>query len=213
MSLMALASPRETELEAGGYVKGVAIAVVTQNKDPERLCRVKLRFPWTAQPSESDWTRIAMPMAGKDRGLVFIPEVGDEVLVAFEREDMRFPYVLGALWNGKDKPPLANGDGKNDKRILKSRKKHYMLFDDGSQGVVELAHEKGRKVTFDDNGIVMQDEKGNVFKIDSNSGAITIEAKGKLNIKAASITIEATGTLDLKASATLTVRGALVNIN
>ena len=57
-----------------------------------------------------------MPMAGKERGLVLIPEVGDEVLVAFEREDLRFPYVLGALWNGKDKPPLANDDGKNDKR-------------------------------------------------------------------------------------------------
>ena len=75
-----------------------------------------------------------MPMAGKDRGFVLIPEVGDEVLVAFEREDLRFPYVLGALWNGKDKPPFANDDGKNDKRMLKSRKKHYLLFDDGTQG-------------------------------------------------------------------------------
>lgn len=213
MSLASISSSRETELESGGFLKGVAIAIVTQNKDPDGLCRVKLRFPWTGQASESDWARMAMPMTGKDRGLVLIPEVGDEVLVAFEREDMRFPYVLGALWNGKDKPPLANVDGKNDKRILKSRKKHYLLLDDGNPGVVELAHEKGRKVTFDDNGIVMQDEKGNVFKIDSNSGAITIEAKGQLKIKAASITVEATGTLDIKASATLTVRGALVNIN
>ena len=206
-------SPRETELETGGYVKGVAIALVTQNKDPEGLCRVKVRYPWHDKPRESYWARLAMPMAGNDRGLVLIPEVGDEVLVGFEREDLRFPYVLGALWNGKDKPPLANDDGKNDKRILKSRKKHYLLFDDGAKGVVELAHEKGRKVAFDDNGIVMQDEKGNMFKIDSNSGAMTIEAKGQLNIKAATITIEATGTLELKASATLTVRGALVNIN
>ena len=79
--------------------------------------------------------------------------------------------------------------------------------------MVELAHEKGRKVVFDDNGILMQDERGNMFKIDSNSGAMTIEAKGQLNIKAATISIEATGTLELKASATLTVRGALVNIN
>jgi uncharacterized protein involved in type VI secretion and phage assembly len=121
--------------------------------------------------------------------------------------------VLGALWNGKDKPPLANDDGKNDKRILKSRKKHYLLFDDGTQGVVELAHEKGRKVVFDDNGIVMQDERGNLFKIESNSGTMTIEAKGALNIKATTITIEATGALNLKASATLSVRGTLVNIN
>ena len=212
MSLVETA-PTETAHEAGGYIKGVAIALVTQNKDDDGLCRVKVRFPWHENASESFWARLATPMAGKGRGLVMIPEVGDEVLVAFEREDLRFPYVLGGLWNGTDKPPLANDDGKNDKRILKSRKKHYLLFDDGAKGVVELAHEKGRKVTFDDNGFVVQDEKGNVVKVDSNSGAMTIEAKGQLNIKAATITIEATGTLEVKASATLTIRGSLVNIN
>ena len=206
-------APRETTLETGGYVKGVAIGLVTQNKDPDGLCRVKVRFPWYENPTESYWARLAMPMAGKERGTVLIPEVGDEVLVAFEREDLRFPYILGSLWNGKDKPPLANDDGKNDKRILKSRKKHYLLFDDGARGVVELAHEKKRKITFDDDGFVVQDELGNKVKVDSNSGAMTIEAKGQLNIKAATITIEATGTLELKASATLTIRGSLVNIN
>jgi uncharacterized protein involved in type VI secretion and phage assembly len=197
----------------GGFVKGIAIALVTQNKDPEGLCRVKVRYPWHDKPADSYWARLTMPMAGKDRGLVLIPEVGDEVVVGFEREDLRFPYVLGALWNGQDKPPIANDDGKNDKRILKSRKKHYLLFDDGTQGVVELAHEKGRKVVFDDTGIVMQDERGNIFKIESNSGAITIEAKGQLKITGAAISIEATGTMDLKSGATLSVRGSLVNIN
>ena len=111
---------------SGGFVKGIAIALVTQNKDPEGLCRVKVRYPWHDKPADSYWARLTMPMAGKDRGLVLIPEVGDEVVVGFEREDLRFPYVLGALWNGQDKPPIANDDGKNDKRILKSRKKHYL---------------------------------------------------------------------------------------
>ena len=212
MTLME-AGMRETAHEAGGYVKGVAIALVTQNKDDEGLCRVKVRYPWHDKPRESYWARLAMPMAGKDRGCVMIPEVGDEVLVAFEREDLRFPYVLGALWNGQDKPPLANNDGKNDKRIIKSRKKHYLQFDDGASGVVELSHEKGRKIVFDDQGFMVQDEKGNVVKVDSNSGAMTIEAKGQLNIKAAAISIVATGTLELKASATLTINGSLVNIN
>src|SRR6185503_16223915 len=153
--------PRETTHEAGGYVKGVAVALVTQNNDPERLCQVKVSFPWHENPSESYWARLSVPMAGADRGVVMIPEVGDEVLVAFDREDVRFPYVLGALWNGKDKPPIANDDGKNDKRIIQSRKKHYLLFDDGAKGVVELAHEKGRRVTFDDDGFVVQDGLGN----------------------------------------------------
>jgi uncharacterized protein involved in type VI secretion and phage assembly len=204
---------KETDHEAGGVVKGVAIATVTQNQDPDKLCRVKVRFPWHENSTESYWARLATPMAGDDRGLVVIPEVGDEVLVAFEREDLRFPYVLGGLWNGKEKPPFDNSDGNNDDRVLKSRKKHYLLFKDGSKGSVELAHEKGRKVTFDDDGIVVQDEKGNSFKIDSNGNSITIEAVGTLKIKAASITIEATGTLDVKASGTLGLKGSLVNIN
>jgi uncharacterized protein involved in type VI secretion and phage assembly len=206
-------APRETAHEAGGVVKGVAIAIVTQNKDDEGQCRVKVSYPWHDKPRDSYWARLAVPMAGNDRGLVLIPEVGDEVLVAFEREDVRFPYVLGALWNGQDAPPAVNDDGKNDRRIFRSRKKHQLLFDDGTRGVVELKHEKGRKVTFDDDGIVVQDESGNQIKIDSTSGAMTIEAKGQLTIKGATVTIEASSTLELKSSATLTVRGSLVNIN
>lgn len=213
MSSLVQEAPSETAHESGGYIKGVAVALVTQNQDDEGLCRIKVRFPWHEQPTESYWARLATPMAGKERGLVVIPEIGDEVVVAFEREDLRFPYVLGALWNGDDKPPFNNPDGKNDQRLFRSRKKHHLLFDDGQQGVVELKHEKGRSITLDDNGFVVKDENGNVVKVDSNSGAMTIEAKGQLNIKAASITIEATGTIEMKANATLTLRGSLVNIN
>lgn len=203
----------ETAHESGGYIKGVALALVTQNKDDESQCRVKVSYPWHEKPRDSYWARLAVPMAGASRGMVFIPEVGDEVLVAFEREDLRFPYILGALWNGKDKPPLANDDGKNDKRILTSRKKHHLLFDDGTQGVVELAHVKGRRITIDDSGILITDENGNKVQIDSTSGAMTLKASGALKISATTISIEASATLALKASATLTVQGALVNIN
>jgi len=212
MSLVQTA-PSETAHESGGYIKGVAVAVVTQNKDEDGLCRVKVRFPWHDKPAESYWARLAMPMAGKERGFVTIPEVGDEVLVAFEREDLRFPYVLGSLFNGKEKAAINNADGKNDKREWRSRKKHYLRFDDGTQGSVELAHEKKLKITFDDNGFAIQDENGNVVKVDSNSGAMTIEAKGQLTIKGATVSIQATGTLELKAGATMTIQGTLVNIN
>jgi len=210
---MADLAPRETELESGGLVKGVAIAIVTRNQDDEGQCRVKVRYPWHDKPTDSHWARLSMPMSGHERGFVFIPEVDDEVVVAFEREDLRFPVVLGAVHNGKDKAPLANDDGKNDKRIVQSRKKHYLLFDDGSRGAVTLRHEKGREVTFDDDGIVLKDENGNQIRIESASGDMSIEAKGRLSIKGASITIEATGTLDIKSNATLSVRGSLVNIN
>ncbi len=211
--MISSAATSETAHEAGGYVKGVAIAVVTQNQDDDGLCRIKVSYPWHDKPRDSYWARLATPMAGKDRGLVVIPEVGDEVLVAFEREDLRFPYVLGGLHNGKERPPFSNPDGKNDKRLLKSRKGHQLMFDDGTRGVVELSHQKGRKIVFDDDGFRVEDEKGNSVKVDSNSGAMTIEAKGQLKIKAASITLEATGTIEVKANATLTISGSLVSIN
>ena len=100
--------PPKIQPEAGGVINGVAIGLVTQNQDKEGLCRVQVSYPWHDKPLETYWARLAMPMAGSGRGLVLIPEIGDEVLVAFERGDLRFPYVVGALWNGKDRPiPLS----------------------------------------------------------------------------------------------------------
>lgn len=210
MSTM-VASVNEISHESG-YTKGVAVAIVTQNKDEDGLCRVKVRYPWHDKPRESYWARLAVPMAGNGRGTVFIPEVGDEVLVGFEREDLRFPYVLGALWNGKDKPPLANGDGANDKRIIKSRKKHYLLFDDGARGIVELAHENGAMVRFTDKEIELKDSHGNLVRIETG-GAMTLQASRQLSIKAATISIEASGMLTLKGGAEVNLRGGRVNIN
>jgi uncharacterized protein involved in type VI secretion and phage assembly len=204
----------EASHESGGFVKGVAIAIVTQNKDDETgLCRVKVRYPWHERSNVSHWARLALPMTGSERGMLIIPEVGDEVLVAFEREDMRFPYVIGGLWNGESKPPIAKSDRQNDKRVWRSRKKHQLLFDDGARGAVELTHEKGRKIVLDDDGFVVTDENGNRITVNSKSNEMTLETKGKLNLKASSVSIVSTSTLELKATATVTIRGALVNIN
>lgn len=193
--------------------KGVATALVTDNKDPDGLCRVKVRYPWHDNPKATYWARLAMPMAGKNRGVVLIPEVGDEVLVAFEREDLRVPYVIGALWNASDTPPASNADGRNDKRTIRSRKGHRLLFDDGAAGAVELAMDNGKRILMDDRSVCVQDEKGNHFRIDSTSGTVEITSIGKLTIKAATVSLEATGALEIKAAATLTLRGALININ
>ena len=208
-----LAMTREVEHEAGGYVKGVAVAIVTQNKDKTGLGRVMVRFPWYDKPNESHWARIAVPMAGKKQGTYFLPEKEQEVLVAFEREDIRFPYVIGALWNGPEGVPTSNDDGKNDKRLIRSRKGHQLLFDDGTKGLVELKLNDGKKLAIDDDEIHLDDGKGNNFTITTKSGAVSINAKGELTIKAAKITLDASGTLDIKAGATLTVRGNLVQIN
>ncbi len=205
--------PRETTVESGGAAKGVGPAIVRQNKDDSGQGRVKVSYPWHSQPRESYWARIAMPMGGKDRGVYFLPEVGDEVLVAFERGDVRFPYVVGSLWNGVDKSPESNADGNNDKRMIKTRKGHKLTFDDGAKGLVRLELNDGKKLEIDDDGIKLDDGQGNRLAIDSKGGSVTLQAATSLSLKAPKIEIQATGALDLKATATASLSGALVKIN
>ena len=83
------------------------IAQVSDANDPMQQGRVKLTFPWLSETYVSDWARTVQPGAGKDRGAMVLPEVGDEVLVLFEQGDIRRPYVLGGLYNGVDTPPTG----------------------------------------------------------------------------------------------------------
>ncbi len=213
---------RESEdQETGGKIKGVAVGVVTNNKDPQGMGRVKVRFPWREHQDESYWARIATLMAGKDRGSFVLPEVGDEVLVAFEREDIRHPYVVGGLWNGQDKPPETNSDGKNNIRKIKSRSGHEIIFNDDHEArkeKVEIHTKAGHKVVLDDAAgsekIEVRDKSGsNFIVIDSVQNSITIESTAQLKIKSQKIDIEAGATMTLKASGALTIQGAIVKIN
>ena len=111
-------------------VNGVVIGLVTSVDDPEEQGRIKVHFPWLDEGHETDWIRIATLMAGNDRGAFFMPEVGDEVLVAFEHGEARFPYVIGFLWNGQDAPPGAHVRD----RIFKSKNGHQIRFLDSTPG-------------------------------------------------------------------------------
>ena len=206
-------APAGAMLESSGHVSGVAVAIVRENKDDSGLGRVRISYPWHSQPHERFWARVATPMAGKDRGIYFIPEVEDEVLVAFERADLRFPCVIGSLWAGNARPPQSNSDGRNDIRQIKTRKGHTLTFNDGSKGLVELELNDGKKLTIDDDGISVDDGKGNRIVIESNSGALTIEAATELAIRAPNISIESGGPLEVKSAGTLTLLGSLVTIN
>ena len=203
-------APSEVALEAGGYVKGVAIAVVTDNVDKDGLGRVKVRYPWYENPTESYWARIAVPMAGADHGTYFLPEKEQEVLCAFEREDVRFPYIIGALWNGKDATPLKN-DGNNDVRVIRSRDKHEVMFNDSVDSALHLKLKPGQILELTKNQMRWDDGQGNSITV--KNGAIDIQAVSQVTIKAASITLDASGTMELKAGATMTIRGSLVQIN
>jgi uncharacterized protein involved in type VI secretion and phage assembly len=202
-----------TEIPRANPINGVAVALVRDNRDPNGLARVRVSFPWHTRPEESFWARLATPMTGKNYGTFFLPEVNDEVLVAFERGDMRFPVVVGSLWNGDHKPPETNADGHNDIRTIRTRKGHALRFDDGAKGRVQLQLNDGKSITIDDAGITIDAENGNRIVIDGASGSTTIDAASSLRIRAPQISIEASGTLDVRAGGTLTLRGSLVAIN
>jgi uncharacterized protein involved in type VI secretion and phage assembly len=201
-----------------GEVRGVAIGVVTNNQDADGMARVKVRYPWR-EDQESYWARIAVPMAGADRGTYFLPEVGDEVLLAFDQDDIRHPYVIGALWNGQDAPPRSNDDGQNNLRVIRSRSGHEVRLDD-TQGAekIELQTQGGHLIRLDDSPggekIQVQDARGaNKLVIDSTQGSITLESTTSLKIKSAQVEIEASAMMTVKAGGTLTIQGALVRIN
>ncbi len=196
-------------------IHGVVVGLVTNNQDPDGMGRVKVRFPWLSDEDESYWARIAVPMAGKERGTYFLPEVDDEVLVAFEHGDVRFPYVVGALWNGKDAPPAKNDDGKNNIRVIKSRSGHVIRLndEDGKEKIEIIDKTEKNSIIFDTakNTITITTDKD--ITLSAPNGTIKLEAK-KIETKSSADTkIEAGAGMDVKASATMNIKGATVNIN
>jgi uncharacterized protein involved in type VI secretion and phage assembly len=192
--------------QATGRVYGVVIGVVTANDDPDSLGRVKVKFPWLPDDTESTWARVVTFMAGKDRGGVFLPEPDDEVLVAFEHGDVRFPYVVGGLHNGKDTAPYANADGKNNERLIKSRSGMTLTFDDTSGSEKVTLADKDAK---DSIVIDMANKKVTV----TSSGDLEVSAEqGAVKIKAKTLSIETSDAAELKASGTLDLKGKTVNV-
>jgi len=196
-------------------IYGVVVGLVTNNQDPDGVGRVKVRFPWLSDQDESFWARVAAPMAGKDRGVYLLPEVDDEVLVAFEHGDIRRPYVVGALWNSKDTPPAANDDGKNNIRIIKSRSGHVVkLNDEDGKETIEIIDKSTKNSIVIDtaaNTITITSDKDIMLK--ASNGTITLDAQ-KIAVKSsADSKIEAGAGMDVKASGTMNIKGTTVNIN
>lgn len=203
----------EADREGDGFVRGLVVAEVTDNVDPQGLARLRVRLPWQVQGEDSYWARLAMPMAMGERGVFFLPEIGDEVLVGFEKGDPTHPCVIGSLWNGKNTPPENNADKKNDWRLIKTRSNSELRFFDGSPPSLELKLEDGKRLFMDDQGITLEDGNGNYFKIESNSNAVSVVAAGDLTLQGQRVTIESASTMDITASGTMTVQGAIVQIN
>jgi len=203
---------------SGGY--GVVVGIVTNAKDPQDQARVKVKYPTISNDLESNWARLVNPMAGPDRGFEFIPEVNDEVLVAFEYNDFNKPYILGALWNGKDKPPATSKDAVNDKgvnkRIMKTRSGHTITLDDTEKAEqISIVSKSGHTITLDDADgkekiSTIDKTKKNSIVIDSAKNTLTLQfqgdiimnAEGKLQLNSkGDIVIDSKGKIDIKSTA------------
>ena len=201
-----------------GRIHDVVIGIVTNLLDPENKARVKVKYPWLDDTIESDWARLLAPSAGPNTGIQFMPEVNDEVLVAFEHGDPARPYVLGALWNGKDAPPLANNvatkGGKVIQRIIQSRTGHKIILNDSDDAPsITIIDKTGSNKVF-------IDSKNNKIEVDAKmdinitaggnmkftaKGNVDIDATGNLTMKAkGNGTLESTGKMGIKGTAGLT---------
>ena len=203
-----------SEKDERNILSGLVIGIVTDNQDPEGYGRVKVKYPWLAEDQSSDWARVVTPGGGNKRGLEFLPEVNDEVLVGFELGDIQYPYVLGGLWNGRDAiPERVVEAGQVQKRLLRSRTGHTITLDDSDSG----------------GGITIEDKNGNKVVLDSASNKLSISVKGDASIEAqGNMTLQATGQLQLKGNGVtidggagntevkgliINLKGQLINLN
>lgn len=204
---------------AVGQMPGVAPAIVTNIEDPDGKCRVKLKFPWLDDTYVSDWARTVQPGAGSERGFEILPEVGDEVLVAFERGEIGSPVVIGGLHNGVDAPPRPNAQvvtgGLVTKRLFRSRTGHTVLIDDteGPQGGITLfTGDSQTKVVLNmgDNGITIESTKPVLMK---SSSTVSVEAGADLSLKADGAVSIQGATVKVQAEGPVQVQGAIIKLN
>ena len=169
-----------------GVYSGIVTSVV---KDQTKEGQIIITLPWFDANTELE-CRVCQIYAGKGYGAFFVPEEGDEVLVAFADGDMRYPFILGVLYNGKDKPPTFRATDK-DQKLIRTKGGHQLILDD--TGGAEK--------------IIIVDKSGNnSIEINSVGDAITISAKtGKLTLTAKEI--------DIKADGILNIEGATINLN
>jgi uncharacterized protein involved in type VI secretion and phage assembly len=197
---------------------GVATAVVVDHGDPRHMGEVRVRYPWWGSDAPTRWTRVATPMAGPDRGMYFLPQKGDEVLVAFEHADFDHPVVVGGLWNGDQKSPYATANGPNDVRAIRSRRGHEIRFDDSDENAhLTLTTNAGNRVVLDDKRDserleLTSSDGANRVVLDA-SGTVEIVGGKSLELSAPSVNVTADTDMTLDGGARLTLTAGQIDIN
>lgn len=126
--------------------EGVEIGIVVSTDDPAGEGRLQLRFPTISPTVRSSWAPVATFLAGSQRGAFFMPEVGDQVLVAFHRGHFDHPFVIGFLWDGGSRPPES--DIKN--RVIMTPGNHTLRFEDGDDKKIIIRSSSGHEIVLDD---------------------------------------------------------------
>ena len=215
-------------LAAGGVRRspsGITVGLISDAKDPENAGRVRLTFPWLSDDYVSDWARTVQAGAGKDRGAQVLPEVGDEVLVAFEHGDVNRPVVVGGLFNGVDTMPrgpvdlVDGGTGMINRRSFTSRLGHRVDLVDatGKEGIRATTTDEKLTLVMDHSGATITVHADGKVVIEGSQG-ITIDSSGsdidltgnKISLKAtAGVSVDGGGgAVDVKAGSTLSLTGA-----
>jgi Rhs element Vgr protein len=191
---------------------GLHVAHVVDNNDPDKLGRIKIRYPWAE--ADTIWVRLLTPHAGQDRGWVSLPEVGDEVLIGFEFGDPDYPIALGALYNKESSPPSDTGGDGNNVKIFMTRSGNQIYFNDtdGSEELKISMKDGKNQIVMGLSGpsISIKCDGGDV-SIEGNN--ITIESQQEITLKAGTnLNIEAGANLKTKASAMLNIEGATTTV-
>jgi phage baseplate assembly protein V len=203
---------------ASRKVYGVAVATVVNNVDITLEGRVQIHLPWA--PGLDPWAKVAAPMAGVLHGAYFMPQIGQEVLVAFNNGDVGEPYILGALWGPVDRPPLLAPTDAVNRRFLRTPLGHQIEFDDATQ-TLTITSTTQQKITLDPARIELSAGLGTARVEVTSAGNVSITGAASIDLSAPSVTINGAAAVTIKggASATLdggglcTIQGALVKIN
>lgn len=210
-------------------------AVVLSNDDPKKLGRVQVRMNWQSGSMQTSWIRVLTPDAGTsdkvstNRGFVFIPEKGDQVMVAFRYDDPNRPFVLGSLFHGKSG---TGGGSSNKTKSLTTRSGCTVTLDD-EKGSITIADPSGSSIILNGDKTITIDAKDKITlhskeieihadeKIRAEGDSVvevlgetaTFEGTSEAKIKSTTSIKEEAPTIDIKASATLNVSGVTVDMD
>ena len=196
-------------------IYGVVVGIVRNLLDPMGLGRVQVVFPWLDSEDEGPWARVAVPMAGMAHGFYFIPDIDDEVLVAFEHGDLKAPYIIGSLWNGMAPPPLPSPLAQM--RMIRTPLGNQIVFTEEPPSIVITTSDMTHTVTISSAGIQIVSDT-NIINMTPDGISITganinLISEGNISISGSNVTVSGSASTSVQSAGICSVKGSLVEIN